>query len=397
MEYFNPHSAQWLLNKFEIYKIFRESEVAYWSEWHNLYVISRYDDIEYALNNTEIFSSAKGNLLVERTKRFGKTLGASDDPIHSQLKNTVKQAYTKDNIDRVVTLFREKTEEYLKSSQTVDISNASIHLSAWMIAEMLNYPFDKTVIKHLIVEIQKRAPSAVAFGSDTSNESGYMKLFNEDSATPLGLSPFLSSIAKCPAQGPGIYKEYFTNKDSSGLDFDPTSLLSGPTLSGASSLTGALQFLTLDLYRENQLDILLADPSLIPKAVEESLRFHASTGRFSRTVMEEITMHGVNLKPGDRVALCLESGNRDSTKFADPDVFDIERDTAGSLSFGRGPHACIALAITKAVMNVYLEILLKNFGKYTVLTKNDDLQYIITDSGNDDMISNIIVESGKQV
>jgi hypothetical protein len=48
-------------------------------------------------------------------------------------------------------------------------------------------------------------------------------------------------------------------------------------------------------------------------------------------------------------------------------------------------------------MNVYLEILLKNFGKYTVLTKNDDLQYIITDSGNDDMISNIIVESGKQV
>jgi cytochrome P450 len=168
-------------------------------------------------------------------------------------------------------------------------------------------------------------------------------------------------------------------------------------LSGASSLTGALQFLTLDLYRENQLDILLADPSLIPKAVEESLRFHASTGRFSRTVMEEITMHGVNLKPGDRVALCLESGNRDSTKFADPDVFDIERDTAGSLSFGRGPHACIALAITKAVMNVYLEILLKNFGKYTVLTKNDDLQYIITDSGNDDMISNIIIESGKQV
>ncbi len=141
--------------------------------------------------------------------------------------------------------------------------------------------------------------------------------------------------------------------------------------------------------------MLLEDPSLIPNAVEESLRFHASTGRFSRTVMKEITMHGVDLTPNTRVALCLESGNRDPDKFPDPDKFDMHRDTSGNLAFGRGPHACIALAITKAVMEVYLEILLKHFGKYTVLTKNEDLTYVITNSGNDDMISNIVIEAGK--
>lgn len=169
--------------------------------------------------------------------------------------------------------------------------------------------------------------------------------------------------------------------------------MSGPTLSGASSLTGALQFLTLDLYRENQLDLILDDPSLIPKAVEESLRFHASTGRFSRTVTKEITIHGVTLQPGDRVALCLESGNRDPEKFVDPNTFDLHRDTSGNLAFGRGPHACIALAITKEIMHVYLEILIKHFGKYTVITKTEDLRYVITNSGNDDMIDNIYIKA----
>lgn len=395
MEYFSPHAGPWLLNKFEVYKAFRTSEVAYWSERYQLYVITRYDDILFALTNPDIFSSAKGNLIAERSKRFGKTLGASDDPVHTQLKNTVKQAYSKDNIERIVTLFREKAEEYLSNKKTINISDTVEHLSAWTIAEMLNYPFDKTVIKNLIVEIQRRAPLAVRINPDHSYDSGYMKMFNFEPETPYGISHFLSNVAKCPAHGPGIYKEYFDNREQSGLDFDPRSLLSGPTLSGASSLTGALQFLTLDLYRENQLDILMEDPSLIPKAVDESLRFHASTGRFSRTVMKEITMHGVLLTPGTRVALCLESGNRDPEKFPDPDKFDIHRDTSGSLAFGRGPHACIALAIAKAVMEVYLEILLKHFGKYKVLTNNEDLTYVITDSGNDDMISNIVIESGK--
>jgi cytochrome P450 len=219
-----------------------------------------------------------------------------------------------------------------------------------------------------------------------------MKLFNEDSATPLGLSPFLSSIAKCPAHGPGIYNEYVTNKDSSGLDFDPTSLLSGPTLSGASSLTGALQFLTLDLYRENQLSVLLSDRGLIPLAINESLRFHASTGRFSRTVTKDVTLHNVNLKPGDRVALCLDSANRDPAIFTEPDTFDVHRNTSGHLGFGYGAHACIALAISKAIMAVYLNELLNN-GEYLVITKNEDLKYVMTASGNNDMIHNIIIDT----
>jgi cytochrome P450 len=190
-----------------------------------------------------------------------------------------------------------------------------------------------------------------------------------------------------PAPGPGIYHDYITNNPN---NVSAISLFTGPTLSGASSFTGALQFLTLDLYRENQLEAVYNDRSLIPKAVNESLRFHASTGRFSRTVTTEVELHGVKLKPGDRIALCLESANRDPAKFVDPDKFILDRDTTG-VAFGHGLHACIALAISKASMIAYLDILLTKMGKYKVLTANKDLEYLITASGNDDMISNIII------
>jgi cytochrome P450 len=157
-------------------------------------------------------------------------------------------------------------------------------------------------------------------------------------------------------------------------------------------MTGALQFLTLDLFRESQLDYLINNRLLIENAINESIRFHASTGRFSRTVIQEIELHGVLLKPETRVAVCLESANRDSNKFTNPDIFDLHRDTSGNLGFGYGAHACIALAVSKSVMSIFLRLLLENVGKYKIITAQEDYNYVITQSGNDDMIDNLILE-----
>ena len=83
MELFNPHSADWLLNKFKIYTDLRNRDAAYWSERYQMYVITRYDDVFHVLNNPDVFSSAQGNLIVENSNRFGLTLGASDNPVHN--------------------------------------------------------------------------------------------------------------------------------------------------------------------------------------------------------------------------------------------------------------------------------------------------------------------------
>jgi cytochrome P450 len=200
--------------------------------------------------------------------------------------------------------------------------------------------------------------------------------------------------SKIEPTGPGIYKEFIEKHPA---DLRPLiSLFQGPTISGASSLTGALQFLTLDLYRHDVIEKLLKDKQLIPQAIEESLRLHASTGRFSRTVTQNITLHGIELVPGNRVVACLDAANRDPAQYDNPDQFDLNRNTTGNMAFGYGMHACIALAISKSLMHKYLEVLLDQIGNYKVMTEDSNLLYVMTSSGNNDMISNIVIESGMQ-
>ena len=154
MELFDPHLNQWLLNKFEIYKDLRARDSAYWSKKYQMYVITRYEDVVFALANAEIFSSAQGNLIMESPGRFGNTLGASDNPTHNVFKNIVIKAYSKDNIERIAKCFSEKAQTLLSVKHTLDMSMVIDELSAWVAAEIINLPYDKEEIKNLIIDIQ---------------------------------------------------------------------------------------------------------------------------------------------------------------------------------------------------------------------------------------------------
>jgi cytochrome P450 len=381
MELFDPHNGAWLLNKFETYKQLRSRDTAYWSEKYQMYIITRYDDVMFALNNPEIFSSAEGNLIVEESSRLGQTLGASDNPFHDTLKNIVKNAYSKDNIQRIADVFVDRCKELIKPIDNLNISEIIEDLSATVTAEIINPPFKKEEIKQYVKHIQKYHFSAVKYDTDDTGHHMFSDLLIS-----------MAIVMQLPPKGPGIYKEFVTNNPEK---VHALSLFTGPAISGASSLTGALEILTLDLFRENKIDIILADRSLIPQLVNESLRFHASTGRFSRTVKQKIRLHGIDLEPGTRVAVCLESANRDSSVFPDPDKFLLGRNTTGQVAFGHGVHACVALAIAKNLMQVWVDQLLDLYGKYKVVTENKDLAYVITASGNDDMISNVCLSTDK--
>jgi cytochrome P450 len=378
LELFNPHSNEWLFNKFEIYKDLRSRDSAYYSEKYKMHIFTRHSDVKAILSNPEVFSSARGNLVNEHEFRFGRTLGASDDPAHSVFKNIVKNAYSKENISRITEVFERNAKELLVK-KTLNISEVIEELTAWSITELLNLPYEKEKIKNLIVHIQRHSPLAVANNIDSSGDDEFMKIVR------------WAIQSKIEPTGPGIYKEFIEKHPA---DLRPlVSLFQGPTISGASSLTGALQFLTLDLYRHGIIETLLENNQLIPNAIEESLRLHASTGRFSRTVTKNITLHGIDLVPGDRVAACLDAANRDPAQYNNPDQFDLNRNTIGNMAFGYGMHACIALAISKSLMHKYLEVLLDQIGNYKVITEDPNLLYVMTSSGNNDMISNIVVES----
>ncbi|UKY50147.1 cytochrome P450 [Streptomyces inhibens] len=104
---------------------------------------------------------------------------------------------------------------------------------------------------------------------------------------------------------------------------------------------------------------LQADPSLIPNAVEEFLRWASPVYHFRRTATRDVTLGGKRIKEGDKVVLWFASGNRDEAVFEDPYGFDVTRRNNGHVTFGKGsPHFCLGSSLARLEMRIMFEELL---------------------------------------
>ncbi len=101
---------------------------------------------------------------------------------------------------------------------------------------------------------------------------------------------------------------------------------------------------------------LSEDPSLIPNAVEECLRFSGSIIAWRRVALEDVTIGGIALPAGSRILMVMTSGNHDDQHFSDADLLDIRRDNAGDhLSFGYGAHQCMGKNLARMELQVFLD------------------------------------------
>ena len=101
---------------------------------------------------------------------------------------------------------------------------------------------------------------------------------------------------------------------------------------------------------------LVTDPTAIPDAVEEVLRFDSSVVHWRRRTTTAVTLSGVDLPAGADVLVCIGAANRDPHVFANPDEFDIRRANAREhLSFGAGPHLCLGAPLARLEARVVLE------------------------------------------
>ncbi|GAB2814074.1 cytochrome P450 [Actinocorallia aurea] len=103
---------------------------------------------------------------------------------------------------------------------------------------------------------------------------------------------------------------------------------------------------------------LKADPSLLPSAIEEILRWTSTTPYNRRTATRETTLGGAAISPGDKVTLWWASANRDPSVFPDPHTFDITRTPNPHLAFGRGPHFCLGAPLARLELHALLTSLL---------------------------------------
>jgi cytochrome P450 len=125
------------------------------------------------------------------------------------------------------------------------------------------------------------------------------------------------------------------------------------TTSGA--LAGGIQALA---EHPEQLRRLKADPSLVPTAVDEIIRWTTPVTSFLRTATEDYTLRGVHIRADDSLLLSYPSGNRDEEVFADPFSFDVGRTPNKHLAFGFGVHYCLGAALAKMEIAAFLQELL---------------------------------------
>jgi cytochrome P450 len=110
------------------------------------------------------------------------------------------------------------------------------------------------------------------------------------------------------------------------------------------------------LRHPDQLALLRRDPSLIPGAVEEILRYEPVVGSMGRVPREDLDLEGECLRAGTSVLLSLVAANRDPAVFEDPDRFDVTRPAQRAVGFGWGPHHCLGAALARAELQEVLGV-----------------------------------------
>ncbi len=104
-----------------------------------------------------------------------------------------------------------------------------------------------------------------------------------------------------------------------------------------------------------QMQLLLDDPSLIPAAVEESLRMFPAFAHFARTATKDVELNGAQIKEGDKVVMWYVSSNRDEDRYEDVDRFDLRRNPEHQAFGAGGRHFCLGTALARLELRVLLE------------------------------------------
>jgi len=136
---------------------------------------------------------------------------------------------------------------------------------------------------------------------------------------------------------------------------------------GAETTAKLIGNLTVYLWQNPaQRELVWREPSLMPAAIEETLRYDAPSQFQGRVAQADSTWHGVTIPAGARVALVTGAAGRDEREYPDPDRFDVRRAREREIYFGHGQHVCIGKSLARLEARVALEEIRERFPNYAV-------------------------------
>lgn len=344
--------------------------------------ITKYDDIQAISKAPSGFSSARGITLPTFVRRLnehgeyrepevggddavsqqfagGTSMITMDPPGHTKYRRMVAPGFAPQRLDALQPGIRARVGEILDRLEGQDgcefVSSVAAELPIQMLAELLGLPQQD---RHQLFEWS----NLIIGGEDPDvfvSREHVFKAYTDIIAYSMELK------AKRQAE-PGddlismVLKSGFEGEPLSDADYLSTFVLLvvAGNETTRNSISGGLLALS-ENPRERQK--LLDDPSLIPGAVDEIIRWVAPVTYMARTVLEDTEIRGKQLAAGDMLAMWYPSGNRDEEKYDDPFQFNVTRNGPRHLSFGYGQHLCIGWRLAEIQLTILLEEMLKRF------------------------------------
>ncbi|GAA5050846.1 cytochrome P450 [Nocardia callitridis] len=339
------------------------------------WLATRYEDIKVVLGDRR-FSRAEATGRDEPRVRPlisapGNILSV-DPPEHSRLRRLVLKAFTARRMAELrpeVTGIAERLVDGMieRGAPSDLVADFALPLPITVICEMLGVPFeDRTDFRlwsDAFLSTTRFTPEEVALYSQRMRDY-IAELVAQRRVQPQ--DDMLSDLVQARDEHDRLSEDELISM--------------GQTILVAGHETTASQipnFVYILLHHPDQLAQLRADPDLLPRAVEELMRFTplgAAVGT-ARYATEDIEVGGVLVRAGEPVMAAVASGNRDESIFPDADVLDLRRSGAHHVGFGHGPHHCLGAPLARMELQVALQTLLERLPGLRIVDEESGIDW----------------------
>ena len=383
---YDPCRPEWRDDPYPVYRELRDRSPVHFAPETRAWCVSRYDDVLFVLRNPELFSSRAMFTFLMNQGREGlpplswkmlrflvrlvwkarlnplefhtaRNLIAEDGDRHAAMRAIVNRGFTPRRIAAWEGRARELVAsgiEKLRSGEPFDlVGDLAVPLPVGIIAEMLGVePSRQPDFKRwsdAIVENVTGPGRSDPFNSRMTDAMIELLCYLRSVASERRRRPADDLVSTIAAQQEG--ESALTTREV--VQFVMLLLVAGNETT--TNLIGNAVTALLD--HPDQLARVAADASLVPGAIEETLRYDTPVQIVFRVTTRDVELAGTRIPKGAMVAPLLGSANRDERHFPDPDRFDVGRDAQGHLAFGFGKHFCLGASLARLEARVALEAL----------------------------------------
>ena len=326
------------------------------------WVVTRYDDLKHVSRNPLIFSSSLGGTTVrdmppEHVERARAIMLNMDPPQHAKYRRLVQRGFTPRMINQLAPHIREVAREVIDRvaprGECEFVSEVAAAMPMQVICEMMGVPEED---RAGVYDLSNRL-----IGFD---DPEYQGSADDGMTASIEMFMYASKLSERAKREPGddivttLVSADVDGDKLSELDFNSFFLLLA-VAGNETTRTATSQGVRLLADHPEQRERLLRDPSLIPSAVEEIVRYTPPVMHFRRTATQDTEVRGVKIRAGDKVTMWYPSANRDDEAFPNPDTFDVGRSPDEHLGFGIGEHFCLGASLARLELNIIFEELLR--------------------------------------